>query len=526
MGAGVAKRLFMFYNPAVQALVQRYLLAKKYPKRMIPVLAGEFALGAMQPILFATISALASSAFGDDDETWEEKFNRAMGRYYNLTDFRRRGSICLPLGDGVFNPPLAHESRVFFGLGELAVSLYNGHETYDNILAQAMDIIGQALPLNPVEGWVQTGNLTESLLLNLTPDALKPFAENAVNRDFAGNKIHNASDMNAYLPEYMRGKKSTAEIYNRISKLLSGGESGFERGILDKNASWLVNPSKLEHLVEGYLGGAYTFAEKLVRSVSWAMGNEENADVRNIPFVSSFYTPIDKYEEIPSAERTRRDWERAFDYYQGEMKLLDGKEKAAKRGLKFDMENAAETLEAMQGGEALMVDVFNDGNKILKELYADVDAARTAKDFDKVKEIDQEIYAQKRFITERMEQMVENPAIGYTFNTNKSDDEYGRRETYGDVRDMNVINEFQRELKPLFEAYVEELKTLGEIEQLALYQKNEKMVLLYNTLKIKEQFISNNKKAMKEDPEKADEYMDNIRRFRAEAIDLINNYNE
>jgi hypothetical protein len=256
------------------------------------------------------------------------------------------------------------------------------------------------------------------------------------------------------------------------------------------------------------------------------MGNEENADARNIPFVSSFYTPIGKYEETPSAERTRRDWERAFDYYQGEIKLLDGKEKAAKRGLKFGMENAAETLEAMQGGEALMVDVFNDGNKILKELYADVDAARTAKDFDKVKEIDQEIYAQKRFITERMEQMVENPMIGYTFNTNKSDDEYGQRETYGDVRDMNVINEFQRELKPLFEAYVEELKTLGEIEQLALYQKNEKMVLLYNTLKRKEQLISNIKKAMKENPEKADEYMDNIRRFRAEAIDLINNYNE
>lgn len=517
MGAGVAKRLFMFYNPAVQALVQRYLLAKNYPKRMIPVLAGEFALGAMQPILFATISALASSAF-DDDETWEEKFNRAMGRYYNLTDYRRRGSVCLPLGDGVFNPPLAHESRVFFGLGELAMSWYNGHETYDNIPAQAMDIIGQSLPLNPVEGWAQTGNLTESLLLNLTPDALKPFAENAVNRDFAGNKIHNASDMNAHLPEYMRGKKSTAEIYNRISKLLSGGESGFERGFLDENASWLVNPSKLEHLVEGYLGGAYTFAEKLVRSASWAMGNEENADARNIPFVSSFYTPIGKYEEIPSAERTRRDWERAFDYYQGEMKLLDGKEKAAKRGLKFGMENAAETLEAMQGGEALMVDVFNDGNKILKELYADIDAARTAKDFDKVKEIDQEIYAQKRFITERMEQMVENPAIGYTFKTNKSEGAYGERETYGDVRDANIINDFQTELQPIQDEYM-------KVEDWKAYKKlHEKELDMYDDLKEIEGDISYEKSKMKENPVYAEEGMTKIRTLRAKAVELINKY--
>ena len=526
MGAGVAKRLYMFYNPAVQALAQRYLLAKKYPKRMIPLLAGELALGAMQPILFATISALASSAFGDDDETWDEKFGRAMGRYYNLTDYRRRGSICLPLGDGVFNPPLAHESRVFFGLGELAASRYNGHETYESILAQAMDIIGQSLPLNPVEGWAQTGNLTESLLMNLTPDALKPFAENAINRDFAGNKIHNASDMNDYMPEYMRGKKSTAEIYNKISKLLSGGESNFERGTLDENAAWLVNPSKLEHLVEGYLGGAYTFAEKLVRSAAWAMGNEENADVRNVPFVSSFYTPIDKYEAMPSGERTRRDWEDAFEYYQGEIKLLDGKEKAAKRGEKFGMENATETLEAMKDGESLMIDVFNDGNKKLKELYADMDAARTAKNFDEVEVIDQKIYAQKRFITERMEQMAENPAVGYTFNTNKSEGPYGERETYGDVRDMNVINDFQKTLTPLFEAYKEELKTLNEDERNALFQKNEKMVRLYNLLKRKEQVISNNKKWMNNNPEKADEYMNNIRTLRAEAIDLINNYNE
>ena len=205
---------------------------------------------------------------------------------------------------------------------------------------------------------------------------------------------------------------------------------------------------------------------------------------------------------------------------------------ALKSGMKKkDAELAVNSLteaivEAMKNGEALMIDVFNDGNKRLEELYADMDAARTAKNFDEVEVIDQEIYAQKRFITERMEQMVENPAIGYTFNTNKSEGAYGERETYGDVRDVNIINESQKELEPLFEAYKEELKTLNEDEQNALFQKNEKMVRLYNLLKRKEQVISNNKKWMKNNPEKADEYMSNIRTLRAEAIDLINKYNE
>jgi hypothetical protein len=524
MGAGILKRWFMFFNPAVQSVAQRILLLQNYPKRMIPIMAMELTAGAMMPYLYATLKALL---FGgdDDDETWDDKFNNALGDYYNMTDYRRRSSIIFPTKDGSINPPLSHEARVLYGVGELITSIVNGHEKYDNIPSQVVNILGQSLPFNPVEGWSQNDNLTESLMKNLSPDAIKPFVEIAYNSDFAGNRIHNRSDYNEYLPEYMRGRKGTGAGFNAISKAISGGESGFERGWADRNLSVFANPSSLEHLVEGYLGGAYTFFNKAVKSVRWARGNEEFADSRNIPFVSSFYTSLDKYEANPDGERTRRDWEDAFKYYQEEINIIDGKEKAAKAGEKQELPGAADLLKAMgENGDMLAIDIFNDGDKVLKELYADVDVARTAKDFDSVEELDKKIYAQKRAMVERMEQMAENPMIGYTFNTNKSDDEYGQRETYGDVRDMNVINEFQRELKPLFEAYMEELKTLGEIEQLALYQKNEKMVLLYNTLKRKEQLISNNKKAMKENPEKADEYMDNIRRFRAEAVELINKY--
>jgi hypothetical protein len=106
---------------------------------------------------------------------------------------------------------------------------------------------------------------------------------------------------------------------------------------------------------------------------------------------------------------------------------------------------------------------------------------------------------------------------------------YGRKEqnlvysamtTPDDVDDEICIEMMMSELQPIQDEYM-------KVEDWKAYKKlHEKELDMYNTLKIKEQFISNNKKAMKEDPEKADEYMDNIRRFRAEAIDLINNYNE
>ena len=521
MGAKELKTAFMFFNPAVQSVAQRILLAQKYPKRMIPVLALELAAGASMPLLFSALSALFG--FGDDDEndSFEERFNRRLGNYYNLSDFRRRSSICMPTANGVINIPLSHEARVFFGIGELAVSIANGHEKYDNIPSQFVDIVGQALPINPVEGWNFGENLGQSLMYNLTPDAIKPFVEIGMNRDFAGNKIHNRSDFNEHLPEYMRGKKGTAEIYNLMSKALSGDRSGFGKSWFDENAGALINPSNLEHLVEGYLGGAYTFVDKAVKSAKWALGDEEFAEFRNIPIGSSFYTSLRKYEESPVAERTRRDWEDAFKFYQKEIDLLDGKEKSVKAAIKQAIPGADSVFEDMNGnGETLAIDVFDDGYKVIKELYSDADAAKLANDFDRLEEINEEIYAQKRLVVERMEILAENPRAGYGFLVGKDDSAYGKMETYGDLKDVQTINDMQRDLKAFDEGYKK------SDDKGSFYKENKKALDLYENLNRIERVISDVKKRINNDPDFADEGMGIIRERRTDAINLIFNYYE
>jgi hypothetical protein len=480
------------------------VLASKAPKEMAGLLAAEFALGALQPVLFGLLSSL----WGDDDED-------KMGNYYNLTDYRRRSSLCLPLPNGVINIPLSHEERVFFGLGELFASMLTGHEDYDNVPMQAFNVIAQALPINPVDGWAWDDNLGETLIANLSPDFVKPIVEVAMNRDFAGNKVHNRTDFNTHLPEYLRGKGGTARLFMWLSELMSGAEQGTAKTWADKNLGAAVNPSAMEHIVKGYLGGAYTFADKFAKSALALLGDEEFAEVKNIPLLSSFYTDMENYEASPQ-ERTRRDWERAYNYYKDEVKLLDDQEKTAKVLVRSEDKGGADVLEAMKSdGRTLIVDVFGDGEKLLKELYGEVDAAKKAKDFDRVKELDDEIYGQKRIIVERMEKMAENPMIGYTFRVMKDEDAYGLRETYGDVRDAQMITDFKRLLKPV----IEEEKRLST-------GAKEKEIEAWKKIKDLSERISKAKGLMDVKPQEADELMTQIRNWRSEAVELINKYNE
>ena len=509
MGQKWAKAFFMFLNPAIQSLAKRILLTKKFPKKMAAVWAGEFVMGATAPLLWSLIRSM----FGDDEDKDE-----LMGNYFNLTDYRRRSGLCMPGKDGVFHIPLSHEARALYGLGELFTSYVMGHEEYDNLPIQIFNTLSQSLPLNPLDGWAPGENILESMAYSLTPDAVKPIAEVIMNRDFAGNKVHNRSDFNEFLPEYMRGKRGTADIYKSVSKVLSGKEI-YGKGVLDNLVGTLVNPSTMEHLVEGYLGGAYSFADKAVKTGKWILGNEEFAEFKNVPIGSSFYTSLTKYEDKPREERTRRDWEDAFKFYQQEVKYYDDKETAAKNGEKNGEESGTLVLEQMErNGEALMVDIFNDGNDRLKELYSASDVARRNREFDKVQEIDKQIYAEKMDIVERMEKLADDPMIGYTFRRNKIKGVYGELETYGDVRDANIINNFQTELKPIQDEYM-------KVEDWKAYKKlHEKELGMYEDLKRIESDISYEKSEMKENPAYAEEGMTEIRTLRAEAVELINKY--
>ena len=86
------------------------------------------------------------------------------------------------------------------------------------------------------------------------------------------------------------------------------------------------------------------------------------------------------------------------------------------------------------------------------------------------------------------------------------------------MRDANIINNFQTELKPIQDEYM-------KVEDWKAYKKlHEKELGMYEDLKRIESDISYEKSEMKENPAYAEEGMTEIRTLRAEDVELINKY--
>lgn len=499
-----ARKLFMFLNPAVQSLVRRVELTRKYPKRMAMVWATELALGAALPVIWNVVYDLLG---GDDDE--------ALNNYYNLSDFTRRANLCIPLSNGVVKIPLSHEARVLYSLGEVITSAINGHSEYDNVTADVINSFAQILPLNPMEGWAPGDNIGEALAMNLSPDAMKFFTEILLNKDFAGNRIHDASDFNKHKPERLRGKRGTAKVYQMVSDILSGD---YERNFFDEQLQEFLTPSSIEHIVKSYLGGMYSTANELIKTAQWIGGDEEYAEFKNVPIANAFYQSLEKYEAEPG-ERTRRDWEKAYQNFFEVVGRDYDTEKTVKGLIKNGDVEALSKLQEMENrGELLRIDIFNDGQKRLEELYEEKDAARNMKDYTLSDEIDKRIYAMKRELVTRMETLADDPMSGYLMLTERDDSEYGVRETYGDARDVNIINEFQRSIKPIIDGAKQ---SENRTKYTNAYSKEFE---IWRILKRCEDGISKRKKSMENNPDECDRYMMEIRKLRADAVKLINEY--
>jgi hypothetical protein len=81
-----------------------------------------------------------------------------------------------------------------------------------------------------------------------------------------------------------------------------------------------------------------------------------------------------------------------------------------------------------------------------------------------------------------------------------------------------MIDEKLKELKPVYEEH----KTKGK----EFYELHKREIDLYGELMGWKNAANGSKRAMKDDPERAQRYMNEIREYRTKAIDLINNYNE
>jgi N12 class adenine-specific DNA methylase len=309
--SGIGRSFYVFWNAAVQGTTNFASLHKHHTAKALAMDAGLFLLGAM----------LAGIGGGDDDDYW------------NLPSYVRRSNICfkIPGTKSFCSIPLGIEQRAIYGLGELFSSLASGKERMSG-KEIAKEIAGSMSSMLPLDLMESDGDMSWS---TVSPSYVKPFVENANNKDWKGMPIYRKTPYNEEDPEWTKASKRTNQLVVDFSKWcneVTGGDD-VKRGW----ANW--NPSKLEHLFEGVFGGISTTANKMVKAGEMVAGKQD-FDWSNILLASRV---IKSGDENAAAKRYNAEYWKYCGEYRETKRLVDHYENQDSEGII----GAAEKLDFM-----------------------------------------------------------------------------------------------------------------------------------------------------------------------------------
>lgn len=239
MGNATFRNIYIFVNPAIQALSNVYEMMTKHKLKFTAVTLSWVAAGAVLPILNTLMLNLLG---GDDDKD----------TYWDLPDYvRKNNAVFWVPGTHTFvTIPLAQEFRVFYGIGELASAMSMGH-TPDSWGKETLSSFMDLLPVNP------TG-AGGDLLVDFMPTPLQPIVQARDNINFTGYPIYRDNQGNKYEPTWQKAYHGTPSWMVKTSKMLNEATGGNDhyQGWIDGT---LTNPALWNHMLQGYLGGMYSF---------------------------------------------------------------------------------------------------------------------------------------------------------------------------------------------------------------------------------------------------------------------------
>lgn len=369
--SGAGRGLYIFWNAGIQGLANFSRQIGRHPGRALTLAALLFGFGALMSYL----------GNGDDDDE---------NNYFNLPKYIRRSNVCYKIGDLFVTIPLPVEYRSFYGLGELAISTLAGKEdgTTKDIAKEALSQVSQLFPIDFAEG----GGGLHALI----PSAVKPIVEAETNTAWTGLPIYKDNDFNKNMPEYTKVYKTANGYLVEIARALNDATGGnkYKKGFID------INPAKMEYVLKGMLGGAFSFPDKLVKTTETIMGDRE-FDWRNTPFANRFVKNADERTEYKSLNEQYFKLKDEMDVVKQQLK---GFEKEADAGNE-KYEKALLQLEDSKDYERL--ELFKDYEKEFKGLNDELKELRMSPDYDKAeeKELQKEIAELQRQLIGEMREI-------------------------------------------------------------------------------------------------------------------------
>lgn len=362
---GYGRGFMMFFNAGIQGTFGNF--AKnilRHPAKGAGLISAMAALGYFAPI----ISDALCNAFGADGDDDDDK-----NSYYNLPEYKRRTNLCFRWDKDMpwITIPLPIEYRAAYGIGELTQGIVSGKERYSEAEAaeQYASQLSQLLPKDILEG--------RGLHLDfgfwpsiLTPSILEPIAQANDNVSWTGLPIYREEpiyykgkgDPKKYYPQWRYRPFDSADktlIY--ATKWLNEATGGD-----DVKQGWIDwNPSKIEYLINQYLGGPMQMVGKVKKTIETATGDRD-FEWRNTPFLNRV---LYEGDERTAARKLQNEYYKLLDEYFETGAVHKGYEELAKGDGK-DAEKYRRKLKELEESDAYKhFQIFDKYNDICYDYY-------------------------------------------------------------------------------------------------------------------------------------------------------------
>ena len=282
--SGSGRGMYVFWNAGIQGIDNFAKAAKKNPGKAATLATAAFVWGIVTPMLNSFIS-------GDDE------------KYMMLPEHVRRNNLCINLGflgflgENYFATiPLSLELRPFYGAGEYISNMVSGREEWDGL--KVAGLFSQLLPIDMLEGGAITeGDFVTPFMPSLAAPVWQAYIKN---KSWTGLPVWRDSDFDKeYVPQHRRVYKGTSPMLVEFTKKLNrlGGGNDVEKGVFVLD----VNPAKIEHVLEGYLGGYTTQFRQVSNLIGGVTGLDEDYefDPKDVPILSRLVRRVDPERAAP-----------------------------------------------------------------------------------------------------------------------------------------------------------------------------------------------------------------------------------
>ena len=309
LNAANANKLYNFFSARVGGVRRFYELFKGSPLKVGAFFAFDVAAGIL-------LKMLLWNWFKPEDD----KDKEGIRLYQKINKYVRQGYSVFPIPweiggeDMILSVPNAHSWNIGHGMGSIFFDLWMNEATPKQAISDMTKMIINNMAPMDVGGWIGS-DAKLKFVTPLIPTVAMPLWETLVtNTTFSGqqvSKVPYTQGLAEITSESQLYKKNVNPTLKRLTNLLftsTGGDlkTGWNYNWKDGKEihPWGINPSKVEHIIEGYTAGRGQWYNQIYKLVARSWTPEED----KVPLQSYDIPGINRLVRTGWTDVVQNDW--------------------------------------------------------------------------------------------------------------------------------------------------------------------------------------------------------------------------